>query len=323
MRLKICTLFFSVCFTLSAWAQQEAQFSQYMFNNIYLNPAFAGLEVQPTFALFYRAQWAGYNASFDDGGAPVTQVFSFNAPLTFANSGVAFHVVNDRLGPVNNLEAQVSYAYHLAVDGGRAKLSLGVRGGIFSQTLDYDLYRFIDENDPLLIDATGRDNQVRPDIAAGVFYSAPKFYIGASATRLLEAEFSFADNISNPLERTMYVTGGYIWEVAPDWTVTPSVLVKSDFNSYSFDLSAIATYREKFWGGLSYRDGDAAIVLLGMNVMEDKQGEVRLRAGYSFDYTVSGVQGKSPTSHELFITYALPRPKVGNRVQQGTPRYNH
>jgi type IX secretion system PorP/SprF family membrane protein len=321
---KILAFLLLFC-TSGALAQQEAQFSQYMFNNLFLNPAYAGLQGQSNFMLIHRSQWAGYNGSFDDGGAPVTQVLSFTSPLYFINSGIGFHAVNDRLGPVSNVEAHVSYAYHLAVNEGKGKLSIGFRGGIYSQTIDFDLYRAENKDlDDLLRNAQGKESQIRPDIGFGLFYTSTKFYAGISGNRLLQTEFNFGlGNIQNPLSRNMYLTAGYFYELNPTWTISPSVLLKTDFITYSFDISAIATYQERFWGGLTFRQADAAGLLLGINTLQDKEGFNRLKVGYSFDYTIVGQQGKSPTSHEIFLSYALPAASPASRPPQKTPRYHY
>ena len=131
--LFILTLLFTSTFLQ---AQQDAQFSQYMFNQLFLNPAVAGLDQENiNFGLIHRSQWAGYSATFDDGSAPVTQVFRMSAPIRVANSGIGLHLVRDQLGPLTNLELMLSYAYHHKLQNGNT-LSFGIRGGIYNQTID-------------------------------------------------------------------------------------------------------------------------------------------------------------------------------------------
>src|SRR5688500_9116298 len=101
-------IIFIACIAIPTYAQQDAQFSQYMYNTLFLNPAYAGIEGQTRFQLIHRSQWTAYQPSFGDGTAPITQVLSATTPILRAKSGVGFHVVNDRLGPLTNLEAQVS-----------------------------------------------------------------------------------------------------------------------------------------------------------------------------------------------------------------------
>jgi type IX secretion system PorP/SprF family membrane protein len=310
---------FIIYIPLSSFAQQDAQFSQYMFNTLFLNPAYAGVEGQTKFQLIHRSQWTTYQSSFNDGGtAPITQNFSVNTPILRLKSGVGVHIVNDRLGPLRNLEAQVSYAYHFPVKNG--KLSLGIRGGIYSQGIDFEKYRYIDPDDPILANRSGSEYQVRPDMALGLFYRAEKYYGGISINHIIKSEFNFgSDSLKNPLQNNLSFTAGYDYDLTYNIVLTPSVLVKSDFNTYSFEASAVATYNEKFWGGLSFRQGDAAIVLVGVSLLKDNS----LRLGYAFDYIIKARALKRPTSNEFMLSYTLPphTPKIKSITR--TPRFRH
>ncbi|MDW8288960.1 MAG: PorP/SprF family type IX secretion system membrane protein, partial [Flammeovirgaceae bacterium] len=131
-------LFFSVLLSsLFVWnvnAQQDAQFSQYMQNILFYNPAAAGVSQRWTqINAIHRSQWVGYDATFDDGGAPTTQVFSIDMPLTKYKLGTGLHFVHDQLGLVRNVEVQLSVAYHLKLSPGL--LSIGVRGGAYNYSL--------------------------------------------------------------------------------------------------------------------------------------------------------------------------------------------
>ncbi len=300
-----------------AAGQQDAQFSQYMFNTLFYNPAFAGVDGFTKFSLFHRSQWAGYRATFDEGTAPTTQVASMSTPIFALNSGFGAHIVNDNLGPQNNLEIQASYAYHLALND--AKLSFGIRLGAFAQSFNFDRYRPREEDDPLL-EGRGRESQVRPDMAVGVYFRKEKYYAGLSFNHLLRSEFDFGlAEQRNPLEPHMILTAGYIHEVNFDLSISPSFIVKSDLKTYSFDVGVVGTYRERMWGGLSFRQADAAIILLGYSMLKDNS----LKIGYSFDYIIKEQEAKMPTSHEIMVTYQLPvTPGVGRKIIR-TPRYRH
>ncbi len=307
-----------LCLAPEVFAQQDPQFSQYMFNNLYLTPAYAGVDGVTKMTAFYRNQWTGYQANFDDGGAPVTQMVSFNSPIFKLRSGFGAYVLNDQLGAQNNLEIQASYAYHLGIKD--SKLSFGIRLGAFVQTFDYDLYRAIQPDDPLLGDKAGKDSQMKPDMAFGVFYRSEKYYVGVGFNHLLKSEFDFGIATQrNPLENNLSITGGYIYEVNFDLKVTPTFLVKTDFNELSFELGLIGTYKDTMWGGLSFRQSDAAILLLGYSLLKDKS----LRLGYAIDLTIKDRSAKSGSSHELMLSYELPiNPGSGKKVVR-TPRYRH
>ncbi len=228
------------------------------------------------------------------------------------------HIVNDRLGPLNNVEAQASYAYHFPVKKG--KLSLGIRGGMYSQTIDFDKYRAINEDDPNLLDRTGRESQVRPDLALGIFYRAEKFYGGVSVNHIVRSEFDFgSDDLKNPLSNHIYVTAGYDYDLTYQVVLTPSVLLKSDFNSYSVEVSTLATYEQKFWGGLSFRQGESLSALIGASLMKDNT----LRIGYAFDYIIKAQPVKRPTSNEILLSYTLRPPVPSTKSVTRTPRFRY
>lgn len=313
---SIFLLFLMVITAPAVYAQQDAQFSQYMFNKLFYNPAYAGVEGVTKITAIHRSQWTGFSPSFgDEGGAPNTQVLSLNTPILRLRSGAGFHIVRDQLGPYSNIEMLASYAYHIGIED--AKLSFGVRAGFISQTLNFEKLRFV-EPDPL--DRGGQESQVRPDMAVGIFYQAEKFYAGVSANHILKSEFDFAvDSLRNSLENNMTFTAGYDYELNYNLTITPSVLVKTDLNSYSFDASVIGTYNEKLWGGLSFRQGDAVIALLGYKLFKDNS----LSMGYSFDYVIEGQDAKAATSHEFMLSYTLPVASAGGKKIIRTPRFRH
>lgn len=298
-----------------AEAQQDPQFTQYMFNTLYYNPAFAGVEGVTKFTALHRSQWLGYTPTVGGGTAPTTQLISFTSPLFKLNSGVGAYIVNDRLGPLNNLEAQVSYAYHLAVKDG--KLSLGLRTGVYSQTIDRDLYIPIDQDDPLL-GPGGAITQQRLDLAAGAFFRKEKYYAGVSFNHLTKANFDFDVGARSALQTHMYFTGGYFYDVSFDLRLQFMTLVKTDFTKTSFDVGGIAHLKDTMWGGLSFRQSEAAILLLGYSFLKDKS----LKLGYALDYIIKDQQAKQPTSHEFMLTYELPVTPIGKKVVR-TPRYRH
>lgn len=299
-----------------AKSQQDPSFSQYMFNNLYYNPAYSGVEGVSKISLLYRDQWFGYQPTFDEGGAPKTTLFTFNVPILRFRSGVGFYVVDDRLGPQNNLEIQASYAYHLVI--GEAKMSFGIKAGIYSQTIDFTKYRPIDINDPLI--QKGKESQIRPDMGVGVHYQAEKYYAGVGLQHILKSEFDFgSDSLRNPLENHLVATGGYNYQLNYDVVLTPSFIFNTDFNSVSFDLSVLARYKENLYGGLSYRQSEAVVGLIGYSFLKDNA----LSIGYAIDYVVSAQDAKQPTSHEIQLSYTLPVVTGGGKKVVRTPRFRH
>jgi len=297
-------------------AQQDPQFTQYMFNTLYYNPGFAGVDGVTKLTAIHRSQWLGYQPTYGGGGAPTTQIVSMTTPLFKINSGFGAYVVNDKLGPQNNLEAQASYAYHLGIK--ESKLSFGLRAGIYSQTINFNQYKATDPNDPLL-NATGKESQVRPDLAMGVFFRKEKYYAGVSFNHLIKSTFDFGLSQRNALESHMYVTGGYFYDLNFDVRFQFMSLVKTDFTKTSFDVGGIAYFKDTMWGGLSFRQSEAAILLLGYSFFKDKS----MKLGYGLDYVIKDQAAKQPTSHEFMLTYELPvNPGSGKKVVR-TPRYRH
>ncbi|MFZ6009943.1 MAG: type IX secretion system membrane protein PorP/SprF [Bacteroidota bacterium] len=301
---------------VSAYAQQDPQFTQYMFNNLFITPGYAGVDGITQLTVMHRSQWLGYESSFGDGGAPTTQIVSFTSPIFKLRSGFGAYIVNDRLGPQNNLEAQGMFAYHLGIK--ENKLSFGIKAGIYSVSVNGTYYRYIQEGDRLIVN--GKESQIRPDIGFGVFYRSEKYYAGFGVNHLVKSEFNFGiDEARNALENHMNFTAGYFYEVNFDLKLNPTILVKTDFKEYSFDLGVIATLKDKMWGGLSFRQSEAANVLLGYSFLKDKS----LKFGYAIDVIVKDRQAKENFSHEFMLSYQLPvNPGSGKKVVR-TPRYRH
>jgi type IX secretion system PorP/SprF family membrane protein len=306
-------------------AQQDAQFSQYMNNKLYYNPAAAGISRQYTqISAIHRSQWAGYQATFDDGGAPTTQVFSIDMPLTKYNLGTGLHFVHDQLGLVKNIEIQLSLAYQIKLNAG--VLAIGARAGAYNFSLNPNNLRPVDPNDPLIRDliANGRFNQFTSDFAVGLFFQGRdnKYFASASMNHLQRSDFSGNTQFGiNKLSNHLTLMGGYNFDVSSSVVLTPSTIMKTDLNVYSFEGSLTGTYDGKYSLGVSMREQEAAIVMLGMNLLPDEKLGYKLRLGYSFDYTLEAKNAKETTSHEILLTYRLPAPKFYTPNPIRSPRF--
>ncbi len=299
-----------------AIAQQDAQFSQYMFNSIFVTPAAAGIDGVTRLTALHRSQWLGYQSSFGGGGAPTSQLLTFSTPVHKLKSGFGAYVLHDQLGPLNNLEIQTMYAYHLGIKD--SKLSIGIKIGAYSQTIDGGTYKPIQEGDPVIIE--GKETQIRPDVGMGVMFRSEKYYAGFGVNHLTKATFDFGVNEARgSLENHMNFIGGYFYDVNFDLQINPTILVKTDFNEFSFDLGVIATLRNTMWGGLSFRQSEAANLLLGYSFLKDKS----LKLGYAIDIVVKDRQAKENFSHELMLTYELPVSSGSGKKVVRTPRYRH
>ncbi|WP_086047995.1 PorP/SprF family type IX secretion system membrane protein [Hugenholtzia roseola] len=318
-------LFLAFCvgfgfFQTQASAQQDAQFSQYMFNTLYFNPATAGRNSDfIEMGAVYRSQWAGYTATFDQGGAPATQVVSISAPLNRINSGIGLHLAVDRLGPLSSTEVMLSYAYHVALKN-EGKLSIGLRAGVYNQAIDFSLYRPNEAGDPN-IPQGGKENQFKPDLSAGIFYENPKFFAGAGITHLLPTQFNYGTqiNISSLTTHANLMVGGK-FDLTESLFFSPSAMLQTDFNTFSYQGNALFTLQDRYHLGLGARASNAfddAILMVGANLLEKKD----LRIMYSFDLVVSGQPAKQPTSHEVTIGFRLPAPSPAILPTQRTTRF--
>jgi type IX secretion system PorP/SprF family membrane protein len=295
-------------------AQQDAIITQYMFNGIYYNPAVAGLDGVGKFALLHRTQWIGGGET-----SPNTQLFSYSMPIAKINSGIGAYILRDQIGPLTNIDAQISYAYHQTV--GTGKLSYGARFGLASRSFDVSRLVYKDQGDAYIPTTSSTANAA--DLSLGVNYKADKYFFGLSVAHLIPSKFDLtsAGKSINPLAMHYYINGGYNFELNQDWTLTPSVLFRSSkvsaWNQTSFDFNVMANYQSRFWLGGSYRDQFGPSLLAGVGLLKDNA----LRINFAFDLSVPSNEIKKPASAEIMASYILP---IGMRPAKPiirTPRY--
>lgn len=301
-------------YSLKSDAQQDAQFTQYMYNGLFYNPAFAGKEAGYRFSALHRTQWLNYSGT--NGPAPITQLVTASGTLGKKGIGYGLTFVNDDIGSTNNQEINFALGYHKIIRGG--KLSFGLSGGIFSSTLKFDEFSVINP-DPL-VPNTGSETQMNLNFGAGVVLDKGNYYVGLSSKHLNEPGFDFGDGaIDNQLKTHSYLLAGYRFKTFALWVIEPIFLLKTvSFNNFSYDLSVIATHRQKINAGIAYRGEESVSLLLGYSILKDNS----LKIGYAFDLVVGGLEAKSPTSHEFMLTYNLPSiSREMQKVIQRTPRF--
>jgi type IX secretion system PorP/SprF family membrane protein len=300
--------------SVSVHAQQDAHFTQYMFNQMYFNPAATGIEQGFRGNLLYRNQWTGYQGLDGPGGAPKNILFTGALPIMEANTGVGIVINNDQIGPLNDLNVSINGAYHYKI--GPGKLSAGLSIGLYGRTMK-DIYRPNNTSDPVYLDLKNAAGvaEIVPDLGFGLYYSADKFFGGISSRHLNEAKFEY-ETAKSQMSRHYYIMGGYNIEVNPDIMVTPTFNLKSDSKQTQFELSAMARFNNQFLAGLAYREGDAVSALLGLTALQNK-----LRITYSIDLTVPATEAKKPTSHEIMASYFVPMVMRGPKPIIRTPRY--
>jgi type IX secretion system PorP/SprF family membrane protein len=313
---KYLLLFISAFATLQSYAQQTVQFSQYMFNGLVVNPAYAGYKEDWTLNLSSRLQWAGID------GAPKTSTLSVDGLVDPDNKNVAlgFLVTNDRLGPENNTSFYANYAYRLRLDDEDTKrLSFGIGAGLVQYRIDGSAFNPIDANDGSV---AVNENTMRIDFRLGAYYTTPSFYVGASALNLFSEVISGSNTLAiNPV-RHMYVTTGAVIPLTSAIDLKPSVMFKSDFKGPgSLDLTNYVLFDKRFWIGASYNTG---VTFYQNNLPKDLQKSNtvtamaqfnindHLRFGYSYDFSTSALASYQSGSHEvsLSISFSRKQPRV-------------
>jgi len=290
MRTKI--LIFALMLTCyTGFAQQDAQYTQYMYNTININPAYAGSRgVMSIFGL-HRTQWVGLD------GAPVTNAFSINTPINNSNLGLGLSFVNDKIGPTNDntISADLSYSIQASED---YKLSFGIKasGNVFN--LDVNRLNPADANDPNL---QNFNSKFSPNFGAGVYLHSDKLYFGLSVPNFLQ-ESKYNDNDVAVFQERMnfYVIGGYVFELSPSVKFKPAFLSKMVTGSpLQIDASANFLFFDKLMLGGAYRWDAAVSALAGFQVTDG------LFIGYSYDMDTTRLRNYNSGSHEVFLRFEL------------------
>ncbi|TGE20432.1 type IX secretion system membrane protein PorP/SprF [Hymenobacter aquaticus] len=329
MKRTLLSLLLTSAVSATAFAQQQPQFSHYAFNGMYLNPAYAGIKGQGEITTLGRYQYLGYGGSFDDGGSPQTYALTASMPVAAVGGGVGLSVFRDKIAQASITNVQLSYSKHIKV--GEGKLGLGVQG-IFNH-LSKGLYRAADLRPDSSVPQDGSDRKF--DAGVGVWYESDKLYAGLSANNLLRAEYRFKSDGGTKGAKAIgenhaYLTAGYNIEASSSVVVTPTVLVKmvlpgkfGDNNKFnlqnnSYEGGVRATINDKFWGGVGYRYDESITGMLGMSFAKDNA----LRFGYAFDFIAFNQAARAFSSHEIMLSYRLPKPGLATRPAIRTPRYS-
>ncbi|MBL0741435.1 PorP/SprF family type IX secretion system membrane protein [Chryseolinea lacunae] len=279
-----------VVFAPQAMAQQKVQFSQYMFNTLVINPAYAGADEALSLTLIHRSQWNGLE------GAPTTQTLSGHTLFKKKHFGVGATIVNDKIGVHRNLSILSDYAYHLQV-GKTSFLSMGLQAGIHNTRADYASLMGGVTNDPKLNSAS--ISQTFFDFGAGVYFRSSRLHVGLSAPELVPERISFNDTVSVRLSRTnFFLFAKYRITQNENIDYEPSLLLKyMPGLPLSFDVNINMIYRKVLTLGLSYRKSESVDFLF--------KGQVtpQFQIGYAYDHVIGDVARISNGSHEIMVQY--------------------
>jgi type IX secretion system PorP/SprF family membrane protein len=319
-----------------AAAQQQPQYTQYILNQYILNPALTGIENYTDIKVSHRQQWAGLQ------GAPATSYLTVHTPIgkkdyrttatSFSvpgenprgnqywqdykaaepHSGIGLQVINDRTGPLNELSAYVTYAYHIGISP-RTSLAAGFGAGIKELSLHADMLQFYSPVDPAVYN-TGVLNTIRPDFTAGLYLYSADYFAGLSVQQIIPQRISYSKNTvsadQGKLLPHVFASAGYRFMAGEDFNVIPSVMVKYiQPLPAQVDLNIKLQYLDFAWAGLSYRTGDGFAAMVGYNLSNT------VNLGYSYDYSTSRLNMVSSGTHEIILGFTL-----GNKYDDGCPK---
>jgi type IX secretion system PorP/SprF family membrane protein len=276
---------------LMSFAQQDAQYTQYMYNTININPAYAGSRGVMSFFGLHRTQWVGLD------GAPVTNAFSMNTPIEFTNLGLGLSFVNDRIGPTseNTISADVSYSVQTSEN---YKLSFGVKatGNLFN--LDVTRLTYQNPNDPLL---QNLNNNFSMNVGAGVYFHSDKSYVGLSVPNFFETKRYDDNDVAVYKERmNFYLIGGYVFDLSSNLKFKPAFLSKVvEGAPFQLDVSGNFLIQEKLTLGAAWRWGAAMSAMVGFQITDG------LFAGYAYDLETTRLANYNSGSHEIFLRFEL------------------
>ncbi|MFH2096160.1 MAG: type IX secretion system membrane protein PorP/SprF [Bacteroidota bacterium] len=316
MKTKIITIA-AFLITITAFGQQNAQYNHYIFNQLVINPAYAGTKGMINVNGIYSSQWSGLD------GAPTTQTLSIEGPA-IGNVGAGLHIIRDNIGAQSQTGVYGNYAYKFIVHR-KLMLSLGIATGVTHYTLDGSLLYGDDQYDPAV--PMGMESVTRFDSKFGAFLYSKKFYVGFSVSDLTADVKSSYDQLVAGQVQHYYLTSGYVFDLTPDVKFKPGFLIKEDFRApTNIDINAFFLYKNKFWLGGTFRTGagifngkdldaslrtrDALVVMTDINITDN------LRLGYAYTFSMTALNDYP--GHEISLGYYFDPSK---KTKMLTPRY--
>lgn len=275
----------------TAFAQQESQFTQYMYNTVNFNPAYAGSRDAVSIFGLHRTQWVGLD------GAPVTNTVAIHTPINESNVGIGLSFINDKIGPSdeNTISIDVSYTVQTS---DYYKLAFGLKAT--ANLLNVDFTKLTQQpGDPEL--QYNIDNKFSPNIGAGVYWYSDRSYVGLSIPNFLETKhFEGGDNSVAKERMHYYLIGGYVFDLSPDLKFKPSVLTKLVKQApLQVDLSANFLFYDRLTLGMAYRWSADISAMAGFQISDS------LFIGYAYDTSNTKLANYNSGSHELFLRFEL------------------
>lgn len=289
-KISLLLIFITILTVKDMSAQQDPQYTQYMYNMNIMNPAYAGSKESLSITALYRTQWAGLD------GAPETITLSAHAPVG-ERVGLGLSAIKDELGPISETNVYIDFSYTLPM-GESLKLALGIKGGATFHDVGLTSLELQDPGDPFFSEDI---SSVYPNVGAGAFLYSDNFYLGISVPNFLNSIHLDENGLQYGSEtQHFFATAGYVFQISDNFKLKPSVMVKSAFDSpLSFDGNLNALFFDRFEIGASYRLDDSFSGLVGFQVTDF------LRIGYAYDHITSELKGVGSASHEVIVTFDI------------------
>ena len=286
-----------------SYGQQDAQFTQYMYNTININPAYAGSRGAMSIFALHRTQWVGLD------GAPTTNTASINTPINNSNLGLGVSFVNDKIGPTNEntISADLSYTIPTSEN---FKLSFGMKATANIFNLNVNKLNPADQGDPQFQNLR---NVFTPNIGAGIYYHSDKAYLGLSVPNFIQTNRYDDNEVAIFKEKiNYYLIGGYVFDLSNDIKFKPAFLTKLvEGSPLQVDVSANFMFVEKVVVGVAYRWSAAMSAMVGFQVTDG------LYIGYGYDLETTNLENYNSGSHEIFLRYEI----FKNNEKITTPRF--
>ena len=292
--------------TFSSNAQQDPQYTQYMYNTQVVNPAYAGNRDVLSFGLLGRTQWVNFE------GAPKTGTFTVNSPIGALNRmGLGLSIVHDELGPATETNFTIDYSYSIQVSESGNELSFGLKGGLDILNVDFTKLDIPPEGAGDIFEYN-IDNKIQPQIGAGVYYNTDRFYAGLSVPNFLTTKHFQESEIQNIVDDPNAIAGavsaaerlhyfliaGYVFDLSENLKFKPATMFKAVSGSpLQWDLSANFLIHEKFTIGASYRWSAALAAMAGFQISDG------LFIGVGYDYQTTDIETYSDGSYEVFLRF--------------------
>ena len=308
---KILAIVLALTAMNALFAQQEPQFTMFMFNKLAYNPAYAGSTEAPCMTATYRNQWLGLE------GAPQVQMISFQLPLMHQRIGVGGNIMRNTIGISEFYTADAAYAYRLKL--GRGFLGIGMQASVRFLQNDYRKATAIQAGDDAI--PGSMQSKYVPNFGAGLYYHTEKFYVGASAPRLLQNNIDLGDEeriLSREVQH-FYVMGGLVIKLADQFKLSPQVLLKYvDGAPFDADASLGFIFYDRFTVGAAYRLGGSTVSGAGesLDFILAAQLTNQLMIAASYDYTLSDLRTQNTGSVEVALRFCL-----GGKKQEGEEEY--